>query len=207
MRGDLGKRSMRVRTRIDFSEAHVNIFNRIVVILLLLALLALVVLVAVFPFQAVEAVQSALTATAAFFQRAQGEALWLFTAGRILAVALAVVIFGLLLWGEVKPRRPKAVRVHTESGSQATVTTDSVARRLAWHIDQLADVISVTPEVIATGRAVNVVLNLETRPEIDVPMKTDEVIAVAREVITERMGLQLGKIDVRIKHAPYQDGA
>lgn len=184
-----------------------NIFNRIVVILLLFAFLALVVLIAVFPFQAVETAQNALTAVGAFFQRGQTEAFWLFTLGRVLAVLVAVIVFGLLLWGELKPRRPKAVRVHTETGSQATVTTDSVARRLAWHIDQLADVISVTPEVTAAGRAVNVVLNLETRPEIDVPMKTDEVIAVAREVITERMGLQLGKIDVRIKYAPYQDGA
>lgn len=188
-------------------EARVNIFNRIVVILLLFALLALIVLVAVFPLESVTVAGNAVTAIGAFFQRAQAEALWLFTIGRILAVLLAVLIFGVLLWGELKPRRPKAVRVHTESGSQATVTTDSVARRLAWHIDQLADVISVTPEVTATGRAVNVLLNLETRPEIDVPMKTDEVVAVAREVITERMGLQLGKIDVRIKHAPYQEGS
>ena len=49
-------------------------------------------------------------------------------------------------------------------------------------------------------------LDLETRPEVDVPMKTDEVVGVAREVITERMGLQLGRIDVRINHAPYEEG-
>ncbi|MGQ9491685.1 MAG: hypothetical protein ACUVR4_05705 [Anaerolineae bacterium] len=183
-----------------------NIFNRIVVVLLLFALLALILTVAVFPLEAVTIAGNALTATGAFFQRAQAEAFWLFTVGRVLAVLLAVIVFGLLLWGELKPKRPKAVQVRTESGSRATVTTDSVARRLAWHIDQLADVITVTPEVTAAGHAVNVLLNLETRPEIDVPMKTDEVVAVAREVITERMGLQLGKIDVRIKHAPYQEG-
>jgi len=38
-------------------------------------------------------------------------------------------------------------------------------------------------------------------------MKTDEVVAVTREVITERMGLQAGKIEVRIKHAAYQEEA
>ena len=36
-------------------------------------------------------------------------------------------------------------------------------------------------------------------------MKTDEVVAVVREVVQERMGLQLGKVSVRIKHAPYQE--
>jgi hypothetical protein len=38
-------------------------------------------------------------------------------------------------------------------------------------------------------------------------MKTDEVVGVVKEVVTERMGLQLGKVQVRIKHAPYQEGA
>jgi hypothetical protein len=130
---------------------------------------------------------------------------WLYVAGRIGLLIVALVAFGLLLWLELWPRRPKAVRVHTEAGSQATVTADSVARRLAWHVDQLADVISATPRVTAHGRSVDVVLELETNPEIDVPMKTDEVVAVAREVITDRMGMQLGKVEVRIRHAPYQD--
>ena len=35
----------------------------------------------------------------------------------------------------------------------------------------------------------------------------DEVVGVVKEVVTERMGLQLGKVQVRIKHAPYQEGA
>jgi hypothetical protein len=49
-------------------------------------------------------------------------------------------------------------------------------------------------------------VNLENG-EIDVPMKTDEVVGVVKEVVTERMGLQLGKVQVRIKHAPYQEEA
>ena len=36
-------------------------------------------------------------------------------------------------------------------------------------------------------------------------IQRDEVVAVTREVITERMGMQLGKVEVRIKHVPYQD--
>jgi hypothetical protein len=36
-------------------------------------------------------------------------------------------------------------------------------------------------------------------------MKTDEVIAVAREVVEEQMGLQLGKVHVRIQHAAYPE--
>ena len=46
-------------------------------------------------------------------------------------------------------------------------------------------------------------LMLETSPDVDVPMKTEEVIEVTREVVGERMGLKLGKVAVKIKHAPY----
>ncbi len=184
-----------------------NIFNRIVVILLLVVFLAVAVLLAVLPLQTVTTVQHSMENFGAFLANAEKSTLWLYVAGRVLLILVALLIFGFLLWGEIRPRRVKAVRVLTETGSQASVTTDSVARRLVWHIDQLADVISVIPEVTASGKTVNVRLNLETRPEIDVPMKTDEVVRVAQEVITERMGLQLGKVEVRIKHAPYQEEA
>lgn len=184
-----------------------NIFNRVLVVLLLIALLALAVLIAVMPGQVALAVEGAMRSVRDFLANAEKTYFWLYTAGRVALVLLALVIVLPLLWGELKPRRPKAVSVLTETGSKASVTTDSVARRLTWHIDQLADVISVTPNVTASGKAVNVTLFLETQPEIDVPMKTDEVVRVAREVIVDRMGLQLGKVDVRIKHAPYQEGA
>ncbi|MCX6032943.1 MAG: alkaline shock response membrane anchor protein AmaP [Chloroflexi bacterium] len=184
-----------------------NVFNRILTILLLLVLLALLVVFAAVPRESVTAVQRGLENAGAFVTQAESAYYWLFIAARIVLGVLAVLLFGWLLWAELRPHRPRAVRVHTEAGSQATVTTDSVGRRLAWHIDQLADVISVTPRVSARGKAVDVLLELETRPEIDVPMKTDEVVSVAREVITERMGLQAGKIEVRIKHAAYQEEA
>ncbi len=184
-----------------------NIFNRILVVLLLLLLLAVAVLVAVLPGQTALAVEGAMRNFNAFLANAEKSYFWLYVVARVALVLVALGIVLPLLWGELKPRRPRAVHVLTETGSKASVTTDSVARRLTWHIDQLADVISVTPSVTAAGKAVNVVLNLETQPEIDVPMKTDEVVRVTREVIVDRMGLQLGKVDVRIKHAPYQDVA
>ena len=84
------------------------------------------------------------------------------------------------------------------------MTTDSIARRLAYNIDQLAEVISVKPKVTARGKGVHVRLNVETGPEIDVPAKTEEISKVAKEVIEERMGLKLaGKLEISIKHTPY----
>lgn len=182
-----------------------NVINKVLVIVLLLSLLALCLVLALFPFQTLQAVQQGAAQATTWLQNMQTQRAWLFTVGRIALAVFAVLIVFPLLWQEVKVRRPRAVRVITENGSRAAVTTDSVARRLTWHIDQLADVISVAPVVTAGGKAVNVKLNVQTRPEIDVPMKTDEIVSVAKEVITERMGLQLGKIEVHIEHAPYTE--
>jgi hypothetical protein len=123
--------------------------------------------------------------------------------GAALAV-LTFVLCGLLLWLELRRPYGKAVKVQKVSGGEAQVTTDSIARRLEYNIDQLADVISVKPKVLAKGKGVHVRLNVETGPEIDVPAKTEEISRVAREVIEERMGLKLaGKLEIGIKHVPY----
>lgn len=120
---------------------------------------------------------------------------------------LAVLVFvvcGLLLWLELRRPRGKAVRVRKVSGEEAKVTTDSIAQRLTFNIDQLSEVISVKPKITAKGKGVHVRLNVETGPEIDVPAKTEEISQVAKEVIEERMGLKLaGKLEINIKHAPY----
>jgi hypothetical protein len=185
----------------------VSIFNRVLTVLLLLSLLILALLFALRPDQTIEVVQDALENTRAFLIGLEASSRWLYVLGRIAFAALAVAILGPLLWIELQPRRPKTINVKTEAASRATLSTDSVARRLAWHLDQISDVITVTPQVTPHGKSVDVLLDLETSPEIDVPMKADEVVAVAREVLEERMGLQPGKIKVQIKHSPYQDEA
>ena len=36
-------------------------------------------------------------------------------------------------------------------------------------------------------------------------MKTDEVVESTRDIIEEDMGLRLGKLDVRMRHLPFED--
>ncbi len=182
-----------------------NVFNKVVTLLVLLVLLLLVLVLAVFPVGAFTSSAGSLGATGQVLGTLEQTHFWPFVVVRGASALLAVVVFGLLFWAEIRPDRPAGVQVHTEAGSRALVTIDSVERRLAWHIDQLEDVITVAPHVRAQGRLVNVVLDLRTSPEIDVPAKTDEIIRVARQVLTERMGLLAGKIEVRIEHAPYDE--
>jgi hypothetical protein len=182
-----------------------NVFNRFVAVIVLLVLLILSVMLALSPEATLQAGQNALKIAEQFLNNLAASQIWLYYLGRVGVLIVGGGLFGYLLWREFRRRRPGTVRLQTETGSSASVALDSVARRLAWNIDQLADVISVQPQVKPRGNTVDVVLDLETAPETDVPMKTDEVVAVATEVMTEQMGLQVGKVRVNIRHGAYHD--
>lgn len=82
------------------------------------------------------------------------------------------------------------------------MTADAISERLEQAILQIADVTEIKPEISARkDKTVNVILNLKTDPQVVVPKKTQEVIAVAKQVMEERLGLQVGKVEVRVDHA------
>ncbi len=180
-----------------------NAFNRLITFLIILGLLVLVVAVALSPINALNWRQGQIAVLATAIARYQALEPTNLAIARAAAVIAALVIFVPLLLAELRRRKgPPLVRMHTATG-EAQVTVESIGKRLAWHIDQLADVVAVQPIVRPRGDSVDVTLNVETRPEIEVPMKTEEVMLVAREVVEERMGLKLGRLDVRIHHSDY----
>jgi hypothetical protein len=61
----------------------------------------------------------------------------------------------------------------------------------------------VVPSVKPRGVAVDIKLEIEAAPDVDIPMKTDEVVEVTRDVIEQDMGLKLGKLDVHMRCAPF----
>jgi uncharacterized alkaline shock family protein YloU len=103
----------------------------------------------------------------------------------------------------VRRPRTKTIKVQKVSGGEAELTTDSIASRLEHNIDQLADVVKVKPIISSGRKGVLVDLELETTPEIEVPMKTEEVQQLTKEIIENRMGLKLDSVRVVIRHAPY----
>lgn len=176
-----------------------NVFNRIVVILLLLfgiPLLLLLIGMVVFPVQAAD-VFSALI----------GGLRIISTTTKLLIVLISLLLLIVdivLLWLELRrPATTRGVRIKQVTGGEAEMATDSIEGRLAYNIDQLPDVIRVSPTVTGRGKGVEVLLDVETRPDIDVPAKTEEIMGVARQVIEERMGLELTRIRVNIRHAPF----
>jgi hypothetical protein len=181
-----------------------NVFNRIVMIVLLLALIVIVAVVAIAPL-------NSLYVSARFFDwlhenagvYANGPDWPYFAGGRVIIGGGLIILCLIFLWLELRRPRKKTIRAQKMAGGEAHIAVDSIAQRLAYNIDQLPDVIKVSPQIIGKGRGVDIDLLLETSPDIDVPMKTEEVLQVTREVVVERMGLKLGKVQVKIKHAPY----
>lgn len=182
-----------------------NLINRIVTILLVIVLWAAVVALAAAPQQALAWARQGLDwVEVSLFQLAAMGPAWLYPLLRAAAILVATLLALAWLMQELRRKQTPVVRMRLPSGGEAAVTADSVSRRLAWHIDQLADVVSVSPQVRTRGAAVDVDLSLQTAPDVDVPMKTEEVVAVARDVIETQMGLQLNKVTVHIEHTPYK---
>jgi len=176
-----------------------NAFNRVVFVLFILLLIALLIVTAVVPFTVLERVIYTL-------QQAQNvlQARWPWSYLVFLAaVIVLVLLFILLLWFEVRPRAKKSLMVRTISGTQAEVSTASVQQALQQRISQLGDVFKVRPTVTGKGGGVDVLLELETPAEIDIPSKVDEVSQAARDVVETKMGLSVSKVKVMLKHGPY----
>lgn len=180
-----------------------NTFNRVVVVLTLLAIMIISAIFFIIPLPTLGTVipflqrlntnLAAMTGTRALVRVAVGLVftflVWLFCAA--------------LLWLEVRRPRARTIKVQKVSGGEAELAADSIATRLEYNIGQLADVHKVKPTISSGRKGVHVALDLETSPEIEVPMKTEEVQQLAREIIEDRMGLKLDTVRVIIRHAPY----
>lgn len=177
-----------------------NTFNRVVVVLFLLATIVVMTVVLVVPRPVIEVLQEWLWNLDMNLMLVSPPILL------VVGVALALlvdVVCAVLLWLEFRRRRPRAVGIRSITGGQAELTVDSVVRRLEHNIAQLDDVAFVKPNVWARRSGVEVELDLEISPEVDVPAKTEEVCQVTRESVEDKMGLRLRKVRVNIKHAPY----
>jgi len=175
-----------------------NIFNRAMTILLFVTLMIVLPIVMILPDAVIALLQQSLSAAASGMNNFH----------RVILILLGVICFiicGLVLYLEVRRPPRRRVKLQKISGGEVELAVDSIAQRLEYRVDQLADVVKVLPKIKAGRRSVDVELNLETTPDVDVPTKTEEVCQVVRDVVEERMGLKLNKIKVNITYAPYPE--
>ena len=181
-----------------------NLLNRIVTTLLWVLLLAAALVLAAVPLATLNWLQTRLAETEVWLAGWQKAEPTYFIVGQAAAGIGAILLFGMLIFFEFLSGRRHGVRIHTAEGGSAELDTASIGRRLQWHLDQLAEVITVVPAVKARGGSVDIRLEIETAPDIDIPMKTDEVVDVTHDIVERDMGLRLGKLDVRMRCAPFE---
>jgi hypothetical protein len=181
-----------------------NIFNRLVTILLILAVMILIPLILIFPEQVQHYLWYASELIKANLEWLNGLSPTAQIGVRLVlaAVGAAVFVIGLLFLAlEVIRLRRSTVRLRDGSG---TLMMDSVSSYLSYYVDLLPDVLRVRPTVRSTGKSVSASLFVETAPGVNVLEKSGEVRQTAHEVITEQLGLEVkGDIEVVIKPVPY----
>jgi hypothetical protein len=178
-------------------------FNRIVAIILWMALLTACAWLAVAPFNALEQTQAWISDLLSTLGEWKSDNSTNFIIGQAAFGISTLLFFALLIWLEIFTMRRRGVRIYTAEGGSAELDTNSVGRRLAWHLDQLAEIVTVVPTIKSRGGAVDIMLEIEAAPDVDIPFKTDEVVQLTREVVEDELGLRLGKLDVRMRCAPF----
>jgi len=175
-----------------------NIFNRVVMVVLLLLALAVSVAFTIIPVRLLGIANNVITLLGQSAQTARLVSI-------LIGIGFILLWFLLLVLELWRPPR-RTVRVEKVSGGRAEMAVDAIAQRVVYRVDQLADVVNVSPHIRAGRGGVDIDLDLETTPDIDVPTKSEEVCAVVKDVIEERMGLRLRRIRVKVRHAPYAEG-
>ena len=184
-----------------------NLFNRIVIILLVLAAMIIIPLILMFPGEAqawLRYVADVIEANVMWLQGLQ-QAEQIGVKLILAAVSMAVFVVGLLFLAlEVIRIRRATVRLKDGSGE---LIMSGVTGHLSYHIDLLPDVLRVRPVVQSAGKSVRVTLNVDTAPGVNVLVKSKEVRQAARQVIEEQLGLNVkGGIRVVIKPVPHPKG-
>ncbi|MEN6479489.1 MAG: alkaline shock response membrane anchor protein AmaP [Anaerolineales bacterium] len=178
-----------------------KVFNRIVVVIGILLGLAGSLFVLLYPIQAAEAAQAVVAQFEEALFDARFQTLFIVT----MVVLIALLLFLLVL--ELRRGRRKFVRIRTEGPAKAVLGVDSIEQSLEFRIDELAGVRKVVPHVRSRGKDVEVSVDLDTSPSVNIPVLTDQVVNLCRDIVEGQLGVKLhGKIMINVHHEPYPRG-
>jgi len=180
-----------------------NFFNRVIVILGLLITMVLSAIVFVASGPVVQTLLVYLQRIENNLSAMSGPRALTRLGGGLLITLVIWAICTALLYLEFRRPKAKTIKVQKVSGGDAELTADSISSRLEYNVDLLQDVVRARPTVSNARHGVKVVLEVETSPEVDVPAKTEEIQTLARDIVENRMGLQLDSVKVVMRHTPY----
>ena len=178
-----------------------RVFNRVVMILGILLLIALVAYIMILPPDAVFFAQQGLDSFRQWLVTDESFYVFPIAGGALLLILL------ILLWLEVRSPRRKTVRISTKGNGDAQLGVHSVAQSLEYRIDELAGVRKVVSRIVSRGKDVEVYLDLDTSPSVNIPVLTDQIVDLVHDIVEGQLGIKIhGKVGINIKHEPYPRG-
>lgn len=168
-----------------------NVFNRILIVLLLLAVSVLSIIAAVLP----EGVVALIRAT---FVPAEITPLTRIVL--IVAAALVSIVSLLIIYAEIRPARHKGVQLAQVKGGVAELSTESIAARIRQAAESMPDVRQISPSVVSHGKSVDINISLLANPGVDVSSKSSEIVQLARDLVERDIGVKVSKIRVNVKY-------
>ncbi len=184
-----------------------NAFNRVVMVLVILVAFLVLTILLVVPRESMVFVEAVSATTVHTIDRIRPEFVPAFRALLILgAVLLDLLLLSLLLF-EIRGPARRTIRLQTIEGGTVSVTSQSLAERLAYHLDQIADVINVKVRVMPRRDGVDLDVDVRTGGDVNVTEKARQVLEVTRQVVEDKMGLKLAhQPRVSIHALPYPAG-
>ena len=167
-----------------------NVFNRVVLVVLLLIAIPVCTVALVFPLPILKAVGEQVAALANFLNSLQVYVR--LPLGILFALALAI-IFILFLVLELRRPRAKAIRVRQVAGGDVLVGAGSIADGIKYEVDQLVGILHTRPKVSGKRNGVILELDADIASGTEVPQKAEQIVEAARRVVEERMGLKLAR--------------
>lgn len=172
-----------------------NLLNRVLTILLLLATAVVAVLVALIPQVVARWLRSLLPALEGGLD----------PTGQLLTSVFALLVAALALFlflAEFRRTPRRSVIVAKMEGGTAELANESVAFRIRRVAESIPGIREALPLIVSRGKAIEVYLRLATDSDIDLPKKSQEVMAAVRSESETKMGIPVKGIKVTFKHSP-----
>lgn len=124
----------------------------------------------------------------------------LYVQGLVTAFGGATILVSLLLLlAEVASRGASIVRLPQGVGGETFVTTQAVMQRLRDALEQIPDVTRAEPSVTSRKNAVAISLDVYIGLGSSIPLKSEEVCRVVRELVEGQMGVGLAGLVVNVR--------
>jgi len=108
--------------------------------------------------------------------------------------ALAWIILCILfLIFELRPSRPRLIRVQQVGGGEALVSLRTIGEHIAYAVDQLPGVLRTLSRIAAHREGVTIELEVDTAGDVEIPAQAARIVELVRTVAEEKVGVKLAR--------------